>query len=128
MLTVSGQSVLGKWKTIDDKTGNPRSIVTIYEEGGKLFGNITELIDPDEPNPVCDECKDERKGQPILGLQIIRNLVKDGKAYAKGKILDPENGKEYKCKIWIDPENTDKLNVRGYIAFLYRTQVWHRFK
>ncbi len=120
------QTVIGTWKTIDDNTGKARSLVKIYKEKDQLFGKIIELVDPEEPNPLCDQCKDERNNQPILGLQIIRNLVKVGDAYGKGKILDPENGKEYRCKIWIDPETPNQLNVRGYIAFLYRTQVWHR--
>ena len=47
--------------------------------------------------------------------------------YEGGKILDPENGKEYKCKMMLD-ENGNKLEVRGFIgiSLLGRSQNWVR--
>lgn len=114
---------VGKWKTVDDATGKVKSVVEIFEKGGKLHGRVLELFDPPEPDPKCDKCAkdDARHGMPVRGLEIIRNLVKDGQAWANGDVLDPENGKVYKCKIWVE---NGKLQVRGYIAFLYRTQTW----
>ncbi|MBP9153034.1 MAG: DUF2147 domain-containing protein [Flavobacteriales bacterium] len=116
-------SPVGKWKTVDDNTGKTKSVVEIYQKGGKLFGKVLELFDPPKPNPVCEECakEDARHMKPIVGLEIIRNMQKDGNEYEDGDILDPENGKVYKCKIWVEE---GKLMVRGYIAFLYRTQKW----
>ncbi|MEN7550126.1 DUF2147 domain-containing protein [Rapidithrix thailandica] len=118
------QTPVGKWKTVDDETGETKSIVEIYEQQGKLYGKIVKLIDPPEPNPVCEECTDHRKGQKILGMVILENMEKEENEWNGGKILDPENGKTYRCKIWL--ENKDQLNVRGYVAFLYRTQSWYR--
>lgn len=114
---------IGKWKTIDDKTGKTKSIVEISERGGKLFGKVLELFDPEKPNPVCEECdaEDPRHMKAIVGLEIIRNMEKDVDKYEDGDILDPENGKVYRCKLWVEK---GKLQVRGYIAFLYRTQTW----
>ncbi len=114
---------LGKWKTVDDNTGKTKSVVEISERGGKLYGQILELFDPPEPNPVCEECAadDSRHMKPIVGLEIIRNMEKDGDEWEDGDILDPENGKVYRCKLWVEE---GKLKVRGYIAFLYRTQTW----
>ncbi|MDP6909878.1 MAG: DUF2147 domain-containing protein [Flavobacteriales bacterium] len=114
---------IGKWKTIDDNTGKTKSLVEIEERGGKLFGKILELFDPEEPDPVCEECgsDDLRHMKPIVGLEIIRNMEKDGGEWEDGDILDPENGKVYRCKLWVEE---GKLKVRGYIAFLYRTQTW----
>jgi uncharacterized protein (DUF2147 family) len=116
-------SPVGKWKTVDDATGKVKSVVEIFEEGGKLHGRVLELFDPPEPNPKCDKCAedDPRHGKPVVGLQVIRNLVKDGKEWVNGDVLDPENGKVYKAKLWVE---NGKLQVRGYIAFLYRTQTW----
>ena len=117
-------SPIGKWKTIDDKTGKTKSIVEISEKGGKLFGTILELFDPEKPDPVCEECdsEDPRYMKPIVGLEIIRNMKKDDdENWEGGDILDPENGKVYRCKLWVEE---GKLQVRGYIAFLYRTQTW----
>jgi uncharacterized protein (DUF2147 family) len=120
-------SIVGKWKTIDDKTNEPKSIIQIYEKDGKYFGQIKELfLEPgDDPNPVCDECpdKDPRKDQPTKGMVIINDLVKKDTEYSGGTILDPENGKIYKCKLWTEG---DSLMVRGYIAFFFRTQTWHK--
>ncbi len=116
-------SPVGKWKTVDDNTGETKSVVEIYEKGGKLFGKVLELFDPPKPNPVCEECDtdDPRNMKPIVGLELIRNLEKDGNQWEGGDILDPENGKVYRCKIWVED---GKLQVRGYIAFFYRTQTW----
>lgn len=114
---------VGKWKTVDDASGKVKSVVEIFEKSGKLHGRVLELFDPPEPNPVCDKCAkdDPRHGKPVKGLEVIRNMVHDGKEWANGDILDPENGKVYRGKIWVEH---GKLQVRGYIAFLYRTQTW----
>lgn len=114
---------VGKWKTVDDNSGKTKSVVEIYEKGGKLFGKVLQLFDPEKPDPVCEECAsdDPRYMKPIVGLEIIRNMKQDGSEWEDGDILDPENGKVYRCKIWVEE---GKLMVRGYIAFLYRTQTW----
>jgi len=119
-----GQSdIFGKWKTIDDETGKEKSIIEIFKKDGKAYGKIIELLNPSEPNPICDECSDDRKNEPIEGMEIIRALVQDDDEWEDGTILDPENGKIYDCRIWVED---GKLNVRGYIAFFYRTQEWIR--
>ncbi|WP_461532824.1 DUF2147 domain-containing protein [Sinomicrobium sp.] len=126
VFSVSAQSVFGKWKTIDDETGQEKSIVEIYEEDGKVYGKVVEILNKDRQDARCDKCKGEKKDQPILNMIIIDGLKKDGNEYSGGTILDPNKGKEYKCKIWVDEEDQGKLNVRGYVAFLFRTQNWFR--
>lgn len=120
------QSIVGSWKTIDDETGKPRSIVEIYEHKGEYFGKIIKLFrEPEEdPDPVCEECEDHRKGQKVIGMEIISDMKfnKGSEEYHKGEILDPENGNIYDCKLWIDEEGN--LKVRGYLLFFYRTQTW----
>ena len=120
-------SIVGKWKTIDDKTNEPKSIVQIYEQDGKYFGRVKELFrKPGEnPDPVCDKCPDDdpRKNQPTKGMVILQDLVKKGNEYSGGTILDPKEGKIYKCKLWVKDGN---LMVRGYIDFFFRTQTWYR--
>ncbi len=126
-MTVSAQQqIIGQWKTIDDTTGKPRSIVEIYKKGNKLFGKILKILDEAERNKLCVECKGSDYNKPIEGMVIIKELEKDGNQYEDGTIMDPENGKVYRCKIWIDKDNPNVLYVRGYIAFLYRTQKWIR--
>ncbi|WP_448520600.1 DUF2147 domain-containing protein [Rhodoflexus sp.] len=121
----TAQDIVGKWKTIDDEDGKPRSIVEIYKQGDKYFGKITEIYyRPGEvADPVCDKCTDDRKNKKVIGMVIIRNLEKKGNEFKGGDILDPNNGKIYDCKLWVD---NGVLKVRGYIAFLYRTQSWYK--
>lgn len=124
--SLSGQSIVGKWKTIDDNTGKPRSIVEIYEREGKFFGKVLRTFpEPGEAtDPICDECEDYRKDQKIIGMEIITDMkaAKKGEEYDKGEILDPENGNIYDCKLWVNEEGN--LKVRGYLFFFYRTQTW----
>ena len=125
--TAAAQSVLGKWKTIDDETGKPKSIVELYEKNGKVYGRILELLERKD-DPICDLCTDDRKNKKMKGLEIIRDMKKSGSEYADGTILDPKKGKIYDCKLWVEPSDPNKLNVRGYIAFFFRTQTWYRVK
>ncbi|OYQ33130.1 hypothetical protein CHU92_13385 [Flavobacterium cyanobacteriorum] len=127
--TFSAQAqVTGRWKTIDDETGQPKSIVEIYEQNGKIYGKVVEILNPDRKNAKCDKCKGADKGKPVLGLIIIKGLTKDGDEWTDGDILDPVKGKTYSCTITLD--NKDKLNVRGYmgISLLGRSQTWYRVK
>lgn len=124
--TVYSQSVIGKWKTFDDKTGDAKSIVEITEKDGKVYGKIIEILNPAKKNDKCSNCPDQDKDKPLVGLIIIKGLTKDGKEYSDGKILDPVSGKLYKCTISLDGNN--KLNVRGYVGIsaFGRTQTWSR--
>jgi uncharacterized protein (DUF2147 family) len=123
--TVSAQSgIEGRWKTFDEETGAMKSIVEISIKDGKLYGRIVQLSPESDVNKVCSECTDHRKGAKILGMEIISGLTKDGNEWTGDRaILDPENGKLYDVKIWLED---GKLQVRGYIAFLFRTQTWER--
>jgi len=121
---VAGDGPVGKWKTVDDKTGKTISDVEIYEQGGKLFGKIVGLAEPNNAQgkpKVCTKCQGPDKDQPIVGLVIIKNLTPSGDRYKDGTILDPEDGKVYKAEVW--PE-AGKLKVRGYLAMFYKTQTW----
>lgn len=115
------QSPIGFWQTIDDNTKEARSIVEVYEDDGVVMGRIIKLINPDEPNPMCDKCKGKRKGQPVEGMVILEGMTQNGNEWSGGKILDPENGKTYRCRIWVEDGN---LQVRGYLAIFHRTQTW----
>ncbi|MEM8888533.1 MAG: DUF2147 domain-containing protein [Bacteroidota bacterium] len=124
-LSLSAQSPIGTWKSVDDDSGEARSHVEIYEQGGMLFGKITKLLIGDS-NAICDRCSGSKKNKPMLGLVIIENMKPEGDSWKKGKILDPEDGKEFDCEIWVE-EGT--LKVRGkHWTGLYRTQTWFKVK
>jgi len=121
------QTIFGKWKTIDDETGNEKSIVEIYKgDDGKAYAKILELLEEGKEDSICDECDGEKKDQPIKGMEIINGLEKDDDEWSGAKILDPKTGKIYKCLLEI--ESVNRLKVRGYIGFslIGRTQYWTR--
>ncbi len=117
---------VGKWKTIDDATGKEKSIVAITEEGGQLYGHVQQLLDP-EAKTTCEKCEGELKDKPIVGMRILWGLKKEGSGWSGGKILDPKNGKTYKCSLSVK-DGGKKLDVRGFIgiSLLGRTQTWVR--
>lgn len=122
------QSCVGKWVTIDDDSGKKKSVVELYKRDGVLYGKIIKLF-PREgrgPNPKCTKCSDDRKDEPLVGLEIIRDMDWSGSEWEEGTIVDPENGKVYECALWLDSDNPDRLNVRGYVGIFYRTQTWVR--
>ena len=123
---MASQSIFGKWKTVDDQTGEAKSIVEIYKENGKVYGKIIEIFDPKKRDLPCKFCKGEDYNKPVLGLKIIKEMVKSGSSYKKGTITNPEDGKVYDCRLKLVEGNTNKLQVRGYVAFFYRTQYWLR--
>ncbi|MBW9106709.1 DUF2147 domain-containing protein [Paraburkholderia phenoliruptrix] len=120
---------VGTWQTIDDHTGQPKALVQIMQDGnGTLSGKVIKGLGPnDQPDRRCTACTDSRKDQPILGMTIISDMKKDGDAWDHGQILDPENGKLYKCKMRLEDDG-NKLVVRGYIgvSLLGRSQTWVR--
>ena len=126
-ITGFGQSIVGKWITIDDNSGEQKSVVEIFEKGGRYFGKITKLFPEagEDPDPVCDKCEndDPRYLKKIIGMEIIRDMKKSDDSYSDGDILDPENGKVYKCKLWVEG---GELKVRGYWGPFFRTQSWKK--
>jgi uncharacterized protein (DUF2147 family) len=123
-------SPVGLWRQVDDKTGLAKSEIRIVEENGLVIARIEKRLDPAaKPDDKCDECKDDRKGKPIVGLEIIRGVKKvEGKdVWDGGKILDPAEGKEYNARL-TPIEGGKKLEMRGSIAFFGRTQTWTRIQ
>ncbi|WP_219210807.1 DUF2147 domain-containing protein [Variovorax boronicumulans] len=121
-------SPVGLWRNVDDKTGEAKAEIRIGETNGALLGRIEKSLKKDgKPDAVCEECSDDRKGQPMAGLEIIRGGKKaEGKdVWEGGKILDPENGKEYRAS-FTPIEGGKKLEVRGYLGPFWRTQTWNR--
>ena len=126
--SLRAQSPLGVWKTIDDKNNKPASIIELYEEDGAIYGDILAILKEEtkQANPMCVRCRDERKDQPVIGMQIIRDLKKDGELWTGGNVLDPHTGNIYKC--YLELMEPDIIKVRGYFGFSIfgRTQYWYR--
>ena len=121
---------VGVWKTIDDKTKQERSLVRIVEVNGVYEGRIEKILNrqpDDDPDNLCRACTGERKDKAILGMTILWGLKKDGESFDGGEILDPKNGKTYRCKMKVSSDGRT-LDVRGYIgvSLIGRTQTWIR--
>jgi uncharacterized protein (DUF2147 family) len=134
-INVNAQSnIVGTWKTVADEgpnKGKDSSYIEIYENNGLYFGKIIKLLLKPQ-DTLCDKCKGDLRNKPVVGLVNLQNMKKTGSTdaefgteYADGTIMDPENGKTYKCKMWV---KGDVLTTRGYIGFLYRTGQWFRIK
>jgi uncharacterized protein (DUF2147 family) len=116
---------VGLWRTVDDNTGQEKSLVRISESAGVASGRIETLLHPSHPNPLCEKCRDERRGKPMVGLSILEGLTRHGEVWEGGKILDPGNGRIYTARL--KPlDGGQRLEVRGYIGPFFRTQIWSR--
>lgn len=129
LAALAQNSPVGKWRTIDDKTGKVKSIVEIYEtSNGSLAGKVLQVLDSDQgPHPICDKCRGENHNKPVEGMVIAWGLKHEGNSWDDGKILDPHNGKVYSAKMTPGTDGS-KLEVRGYLGFslLGRSQTWLR--
>lgn len=125
-LSGKAQNVLGKWYSIDPDSGENESIIELYEKDDRVYGKIVSLLKLEDQGKTCEECTGKDKNQALEGLIIVRGLIKDGDEWSDGKILDPKNGKLYKCTISLVEK--DKLKLRGYIGFslIGRDEYWHR--
>lgn len=123
---LQSQTIFGKWHSTNEENGEIDSVVEVYQKNGKAFAKVVKIMDPKRQDILCDLCKGEQKNTPILGLNILTGLEKDGDEWSGGKILDPRNGKEYQCYIKLETPN--KLKLRGYIgiSLLGKTAYWTR--
>lgn len=120
-------SAVGLWRQVDDKTGQARSLIRIFESEGKLYGKVERVLDPAQANRTCQDCPGDMKGQPVLGLVFMRGLERDGDGWSGGTIVDPTTGSVYRCSLKVAGDGRT-LAVRGYlgVSLLGRTQTWLR--
>lgn len=117
--------IVGEWKTVDDKTGEKRSVVTIFKgSDGLYYGKISKMLM--YADLKCEACKDEDHNAPLEGLMIIRGMKAENGELVGGKVLDPESGKFYYGKIYM---KDGKLVLRGSLdkrGLFGRNQEWVR--
>lgn len=129
-ISTFGQSCIGRWITYDDDTKEKKSVVNLYRKDGVMYGKIEKIYPKkgEDENPKCTKCKGSLKNEPIIGLLIVRGMKWNKSEWAGGTIVDPENGEKYSSKMWLDPDNSNRLKVRGYVGIFYRTQTWVRIQ
>ena len=119
---------VGLWTTVDDRSGQERGEVRIFESNGKLYGRIEKVFDPEAAGKTCEKCDDDRHDKPIIGLDVIRGLQPQGDGrWSGGEILDPETGDTYRVSIQLE-DGGRRLLVRGSIlgGLIGRSQTWTR--
>ncbi|MCI2228351.1 DUF2147 domain-containing protein [Polaribacter sp. MSW13] len=127
-VSINSQTIFGKWNSINEETEKIDSVIEVYEDNGKAYAKIIEITDKTKEKNLCELCKDENKNKPILGMNILTGLEKNGNEWSGGNILDPRSGKIYKC--YIKLINKNKLKIRGYMGFSLfgKTAYWERSK
>ena len=122
-------SPVGLWRQIDDETGKALAVVRLFEQGGKLYGKVERILIPSEANRTCSDCPGDMRGQPVLGLVFLRGLMPDGAEWTGGSIVDPKNGRMYRCKLRVAAGGRS-LTIRGYlgVSLLGRSQTWTRLE
>ncbi|WP_293999094.1 DUF2147 domain-containing protein [Sphaerotilus sp.] len=130
-LAAAAQSTpAGLWKTIDDDGKTEKSLVRITDNAGTFSAKVEKIFDAAKQDARCEECSDDRKNQPVLGMTIVKGVrasLDDKALWDGGEILDPNNGKTYKVRM--KPiDGGKRIEVRGYIGapLLGRTQTWVR--
>ncbi|MBW7868843.1 MAG: DUF2147 domain-containing protein [Brumimicrobium sp.] len=124
-----GKSCVGIYETFDDNTNEKQSKVEFYKKNGKLYAKMLHLYSfkgyPSN-DPSCDKCTDDRKGKKVIGIEFVRDLNWTGSIWEGGTICNTQDGKIYKLKVWLNPNNQDELFVRVFLGPFYRTQTWRR--
>ena len=119
----------GLWQTVSDRTGQPGGLVRVVEVDGEYIGTVVAVFSPPapDPHPLCNLCEGDLKDQPVVGMIILSGVRRSGDSYSTGRILDPDEGQVYKCRIALLDEGR-KLEVRGFIGIplLGRSQTWSR--
>ena len=126
---VNGATPVGLWKTIDDETGEERSYIRIIAVGDSIEGSVEDIITlpGDDPEQICTKCEGALKNEPVIGMRIMWGFEGAGASWKEGYIMDPNNGKTYRCKLVVEDDN-QSMRVRGYsgVSLLGRTQIWYR--
>lgn len=122
-------SPIGRWKTVDNATGIGKGGVHITQANSLFFGVVDQIFEPNKRSGKYDKCSDERRGKPVLGMTILRNVKASDNVqiWDGGDILDPENGKVYRVRLKL-LEAGKKMEVRGYMGPFYRNQQWNRIE
>lgn len=129
----------GYWISVDEKTNQPTAGWQIWEHGGKLNGKILSVADAPQ-----DTKAEGAKGKHYdnfmnnvdigtltsVGTAWIWDLSKDGEGkWSGGYIIDPGDGKRYKCRITFHKADgkkykSDTLEMRGEVGPFGRSQFW----
>lgn len=110
-------SVDGVWLMLDkDADNEPESVIVVYERGGLRFAKMVAIYHNGKIDDTIEKPLERAKGlagnPPICGLDFVWNLKpSDGGKYV-GKVVNPDDGGVYRCKLWVDVPS-QRLVLRG---------------
>jgi len=128
----AGEPLVGYWRAPAGDDSGRSSIVELFVRDDRLFGRIvrSEAADGSVMHPVCERCAEPLKGQPMQGMEFVRDLRKDGDAWVDGRVVDLRPGWTQGltgiCELrLVDSEHAELLGYRGLRAF-GETSRWTR--
>ena len=117
-------SPVGKWKTLDDKTGKVMTITEVYlAKNGTLAAKIVENLGLPA---TCANCSGDYKGKPTVGLMTLWNLKDKNGVWSDGNGYKPSEDTRFKAKSVKVVDGGNKLEVTGCKAMFCRTATWVR--
>jgi uncharacterized protein (DUF2147 family) len=125
-----GVNPVGLWRSIDDRSGEPRWLLRIvWDKQTDEYKAIVEKILSSSGDPKaykCDKCEDARKDQPLLGMVVMSGLKGKDHDFRGGELLDPDDGKVYRCMLRLSDDGR-KIVLRAFRGVSFgRTLTWVR--
>lgn len=120
------ESPVGKWRTLDDKTGKPMTVTEVYvTKNGTLAAKIVENLGLPA---TCTTCSGEYKNKPVVGMVTLWNLKQKNGVWSDGNGYKPSEDTKFKAKSVKLVDGGNKLEVTGCKAVFCRSATWVRVK
>lgn len=123
---LSGQSPIGIWESYHPDKKTPLSHIEIYQSDEAYSARIVKIIDQDVVTR-CDKCKGELENELLVGMIVLRDLKKKGNGkFKNGQIINPTNGKTYKCNLEV--LTPDQLKIHAFVGhpLIGKSLFWNR--
>lgn len=114
----------GRWRTLDDETGKPMSIVEVSTAGGTLNAKVVETLN--EPDAKCTQCSGADKNKPVVGMRVLWDLKQQDGVWGGGSGFKPSTGDSFKAKSVKPSADGRTLEVTGCKLMFCRTAKWER--
>jgi uncharacterized protein (DUF2147 family) len=117
-------SPVGKWTTLDDKTGKPMTVTEVYvAKNGTLAAKVVENLGLPA---TCTTCSGEYKGKPVVGMLTLWDLKQKDGGWGDGSGYKPSEDTRFKVKSLKLVDGGRKLEVTGCKAVFCRSATWVR--
>ncbi len=108
------------------------AVIEVARDGASWRARIQAIpsMRPDQKwhdDSVCQGCPPPASGLPFKGLTILWDVQATGEHAWQGRLLDPSDGRVYRCQIRAGEGGT--LRVHAYLGLpaLGHTMIWRRW-